>query len=168
MPPVRCGEVTAAGRPCRAYATQGSDPPLCASHAGRTPGAGPPPNNRNAATHGFYSKVYLPTEIADLLRYTGDMTLDDEIACARVALRRVMELLTRAQRDPEHAGDSTKPGGMEIHDYAELAGLVLQATRTIGHLMRERRAVSGEAADSMVSALAQVIDGLATEWGVEL
>ena len=102
----RCAFDTRHGKPCRAYAVRGSDPPACAAHAGLTTGAGAPAGNRNARTHGFYSRA--------------------------------------------------------------LVALALQATRTIARLLRDRRAISGESADGISGAIAQALDELSTEWGIEL
>jgi hypothetical protein len=80
--PRRCTSTTRSGRPCRAWAVRGTDPPAGAAHAGRNVGAGAPEANQNARTHGFYASVLDPQELADPIAYADDMTLDDEIACA--------------------------------------------------------------------------------------
>jgi hypothetical protein len=150
----RCTFTTAGGKPCRAWAVRGTDPPTCAAHSGRTHG-GAPEGNQNARTHGFYSNVLQEHELADLVAYSEDLDLDDEIALARIILRRLVALLT-----PTHHTD--------LPDIARIAGLALQATRTIARLLRDKRALSGEAADGIAGAIAQALDELSTEWGVEL
>jgi hypothetical protein len=118
------------------------------------------PATRTPPKHGFYSKFFLLTDLCDLIRFADDLTLDDEIACSRVALRRVMDHLNRAERDN---GQS-----LSALDFAEMIGLVLQCSRTIAHLMRDRQALSGEAADQLAGTIGQALDLLATEWGVDL
>ena len=49
----RCAFDTRHGHPCQAYAVKDTDPPAGASHARLTEGAGAPPGNQNARTHGF-------------------------------------------------------------------------------------------------------------------
>lgn len=75
-------------------------------HGGRRRPRGQPerPHPRLCAS------VLDPQELADLIAYADDMTLDDEIACARVALRRVLVLLetpavTRFEACPEPSKD---------------------------------------------------------------
>ena len=144
-----------------------SDPPLCAAHARKNAGADPgapragaPPGNTNARKHGFYSAVLDLSELADLVACAGDMTLDDEIACTRVLLRRLMDQI----RDPLNlAAMSDDPAA-----YARLAGLAIQAARTVARLLRDKRALTGDAADGIAGAISQVLDELSTEWGVEL
>ena len=165
-PSPRCSHTTASGKSCRAYAVAGTEPPACAAHAGRNAGAGAPTHNQNRATHGFYSRVLRPDEIADLVTYADDLSLDDEIACARVALRRVLALLTTDTVSPFE--DPANQQRLTATDYARLAALALAGTRTVAKLLRDKRALSGEAADGISGAIAQALDELSTEWGVEL
>lgn len=88
----RCSHRKPDGTQCKAWAVRGSDPPACASHA-RLALGGAPAGNLNAATHGFYSPVLRPDELADLVAYADDMSLDDEIALSRVILRRLAGML---------------------------------------------------------------------------
>ena len=228
---IPCSHTGPGGRGCRAWAVRGSEPPLCATHArgragsrgegGRSQAA--QPGSENATTRGFYSTVLRPDELADLVTYAGDLSLDHEIACARVALRRVLTLLNApmpasgsvvVEAAPAEDADSTSasPGDVRLSDddrclsqddrclshddrclshpdrclshpdrclshpdswlspsdYARLAGLALQAIRTVAKLMRDRRALSGEAADGIAGAIAQALDELSTEWGISL
>ena len=160
----RCEHQTADG-PCKAWAIRGSDPPRCSAHAGRNAGAGAPPGNQNRRTHGFYASALLPEELADLVACSGDMTLDDEIAIARVTLRRILALLSadRVHRTPEGTTVEMTPV-----DYARLAALLLAGARTVARLLRDKRALSGEAADGISGAISQAIDELSTEWGIPL
>jgi len=93
------------------------------------------------------------------------MTLDDEIAIARVTLRRILALLSadRVHRMPE---GETVP--MTPVDYARLAALLLAGARTVARLLRDKRALSGEAADGIAGAIAQALDELSTELGIKL
>ena len=156
-PSRRCSATTATGESCRAWAVRGSDPPLCSIHNGRTKGGAPAGQHHPNHAHGFYSSALDPAELADLVTFSDDMTLADEIAVCRVVLRRLLSTL----EDPPGPDQDTV-------DYAKLAGLSLQAARTVARLLRDQRALSGKAADGIVAAIAQALDELSTEWGVQL
>lgn len=158
--PNQCTSTTKSGRPCRAWAIRDSDPPRCSIHSGRTRPPGPPLNNTNRKTHGFYATSLSPTELADLVLYADDLTLDDEIACARVALRRVLDALTTTTDQPDRQ--------LDAESYARLAAVAFQGTRTVARLLRDQRALSGQAADGIAGAIAQALDELGSEWGLEL
>jgi len=140
----RCTQRTQSGRPCNAWSVRGSDPPTCAVHA-RKP-------------HGFYATALEPRELEDLVAYGGDLSLDDEIACARVALRRVLAAL----------GAPGDEAGLSASDFARLAGLAFRGTRTVSRLLRDRHALSGDAADGVNGAIGAALDELSAMWGVEL
>jgi len=140
---------------CNAYAVRGLDPPLCSAHAGRTAGAGAPPGNQNRRSHGVYARYLDPEDLADLVATAADTTIDDEIACARVALRR---LLAELQQPPDR----------RTADFDRLIALTFAGVRTIARLLRDRAALSGEAADGLSGAFAQVLDHLGTQLGLEL
>lgn len=154
---VNCTRTTLSDKPCRAWAIRGSDPPACAAHAGRTEGAGAPRHNVNRRQHGFYSPVLDPAELADLVQFADDLSLADEIALARVILRRVTGRLTTAD-----------PAVLDLEDLARLAALALAGTRTVARLLRDQRALSGDAADGFAGAIAQALDEFSTEIGLEL
>lgn len=147
-----CSATTKAGRPCQAKPIKGSRPPLCASHSRRNKSAGPPTGNQNARKHGFYSRQLTNQELADLIAAGDDLALADEIAINRVLLQRLLAALETA----------------DAETLATIAPIILSGTRTIGRLLRDQRALSGEAADGIAGALAQALDELSTEWGVEL
>ena len=169
---LRCSHPTAAGRPCRAWAVRGSDPPLCSAHAGRNKrqypggvGAGAPPGNHNRTVHGFYSSALSPGEVADLLAHAGASTLEGEIACARIALRRVLAHLTTAGVD------------LSPLDYAKLASLAFQGARTaqsptagsgVARLVRDNHALGGRSSDELYAIFDQALDDLSAEWDVDL
>lgn len=150
---MKCSHLTKKGNPCRAWAITGSDPPACSAHSRANRGAGAPAGNQNRIDHGFYGRVYSLEEIADLVAHAVDESLDDEIAAVRVAIRRVFEQL-------EH--------DLVAEEYAKLAALIFTGANTVARLLRARRALTGEAADGISGAIAQALDELANEWGVEL
>lgn len=150
MPHTTCTAQTKAGQPCRAFALPGSD--LCAAHSGRKGKAGAPLGNSNARTHGFYDTELTDQELADLVIHAANSTLDDEIALARVALRRLMNYLDKKRELPPN-------------EMAAIAPHVFGGARSVARLLRDRRALSGDAADGLLGAIATALDELGSEWG---
>lgn len=150
----RCTAVRRDGTPCRGWAVRGSEPPRCGSHGGGLGVPGARAGNQNALKHGFYSRVLQPGELADLVAFADDLTLDDEIAMSRVALRRILPRLDA--------------GELEVGDLTDLAGLVFAGSRTIARLLRDQRALSGESADGLAGALGVALDEIGTQWGLDL
>ena len=177
---VRCTHLTRAGRPCRGWAVRGSDPPTCPSHfAAPTPDDAPervcsgppavsdltcsPPSDSEQATAGladsvesFYTPALSRRELADLVTYAAEMTLADEIACARAAVRRTLEFLSQG---PDVVSES---------NYLRAVGLVHQGTRTIARLLRDQESLGGSVSDQLQAILYAALDELGEEWGVEL
>jgi hypothetical protein len=149
----KCSHTTAKGRPCNAWAVHGTDPPACAAHAG----GGIRRGNPSRRTHGFYARTLGEDELADLIAFADEGSLDDEIACARILLRRLMQYLGIDGEEPP-----------DPEDVQRLTSLALQATRTIARLIRDRHSLSDRAANRLVSAIEQALDELADEWGMEL
>ena len=100
-------------------------------------------------TGGFYGKLFSDEELLDVghLAAAGELSLDEEIAMLRVAMRRVLE----APLDP-----------------ARTLQLLARATGQLASLMRAKRALSGDAADCLADAFAKALDELSTELGLEL
>ena len=153
---------TPCSRPgCHAWAVRGSDPPLCASHAGKTTGAGAPQANQNRRTHGFYGRILHPDEAADLQTFATATTIDDEIAIARVALRRTLAMLGTGAtlgQDPRPLGDE---------EYVRLIGLAFQGVRTIARLLAVQKNL-GRGENQWQQVVGRALDALSEKWGVEL
>jgi hypothetical protein len=153
-PKRRCSHTTAAGQPCRAWAVHGTDPPACSAHAKRNKGAGAPKGNQNARTHGFYAPTLSKSEIADL-EADPDLNLAAEIACARIALRRILQYLSR------------DAGQLSVEDQIRALGLVFHGTRTIARLLRDFHALGGDVT-RLAKTTNKVLDDLAAKWGIDL
>jgi hypothetical protein len=150
----RCSALTPEGQPCRAWAVRGSDPPLCSAHGGHNVGAGAPPGNQNRRTHGFYATAFDPGEVASALDPDGFFHLDGEIACARIALRRVLAYLTRDDLSPLV--------------YVKVASLAFQGARTVARLLRDNQALGGQRVDELQAAIDSALDELGAQWGIDL
>ena len=96
----------------------------------------------------------LPDELEGLAALSEDSSLENEIRVARVTLRRVMAQMDEALDDPEML--------------VKLGALVMSGARTIARLLRDERALTGQAADGMAGAIGQALDELSVELGLEL
>jgi hypothetical protein len=141
---------------CRAWAVRDTDPPLCSAHAGRNVGAGGFPGNENRRTHGFYASALRREELADLFSDVGVDTLEAEIICARIALRRVLAYLTSA--GPE----------LSLLEYTRIASVAFHGARTIARLLRDNLALGVKPFDLFDAAMNEALDELSEEWGIEL
>lgn len=143
-PPQKCSHSTASGRPCKAWAIRDTDPPTCSAHQGRS---GAPAGNQNARSHGFYSRVIEEHELADLIALGDNISLDDEIALCRVAIRRLAASLQAETQDDD------APTNLE-----KIASLMFAGSRTVARLLRDKRVISGEAAATLAAAFSTALD----------
>lgn len=150
----QCTAMTKVGRQCTAFAVHGSEPPLCSVHLHRNDGAGAPAGNQNRRTHGFYGRYYSAEELAALEEYVADGSLDSEIGVVRVCLRRALRVLEDDGADP----------GLVV----AVLPLVFAGGRTVARLLRDRRLLSGEDADTVMREVADALESLGEEWGVKL
>ena len=104
----------------------------------------------------FYTPVLSRQELADLVTYAAEMTLADEIACARAAVRRTLEFLSRG------------PEAVSENSYLRAVGLVHQGTRAIAQLLRDQQALGGSVSDQLQAIIDAALDDLSEEWGVDL
>lgn len=155
----QCTAKTRKNEPCKANALHNSNPPLCSTHSRRTRGAGAPRNNHNAETHGFYDRAYTIEELADLVAHAANMTLDDEIAAVRVGIQRALIKIKDGR---------TNERDLTAGEYAILAGLITTGANTVARLLRAQRSVSGDAADGIAGAIAQALDEIGNELGLDL
>lgn len=146
----RCTGTTSGGRACAAWAVRGSEPALCSAHGGASPDEKGPRRGR-----GFYRRAFSGEELADLAQFADASALAEEIATTRVVLRR---LLLYLRDHPE----------LDAATLARLAPLAFRGTQTVAQLLRDQRALSGEAADGIAGAIGLALDELSTAWGVEL
>ena len=137
--PTKCAATKRDGTPCRAYAMHDSQ--FCAAHAGLT---GAPVGNQNRTTHGFYSRRQQPLE-----------TIDDVITDALNKQGRLSDLLDEADLDDTQA-------------LVKLFALHGQNASRLGRLLRDQRALSGQAADGLLDAIGKALDEISTEIGVSL
>ena len=145
----RCTALTARGTPCKAWATASSNPPRCAAHGGTDKRPGAPVGNRNAFKHGLYAQPSRPlTSIEEVIA---------DLAEKQLALSNQIDVCL------DDVDDTTSP-----QDIAKLFALHGQNASRLGRLLRDQRALSGEAADGIAGAIAQALDELSSELGTDL
>ncbi len=130
-----CTAIKSDGQPCRAWATKGSDPPLCGAHLGKV---GAPEGNQNARKHGAYAR---PVE---------------EITCIDDAVKDLEHRLTGLT----HYLDEVKAA-----DSLPALALYGQMVSRYGRLLRDSRALQGKSAESLLDLIATAVDELSTEMG---
>lgn len=147
MTKTRCTATTRKGNPCRAWSVPNTQPPRCAAHGGAQKPPGAPVGNRNATTHGLYASNTTPhaLTISDIISDLAakQETLSDYIQ-AQLATNADLDALTN------------------------LFALHAQTASRLGRLLRDQRALSGQAADGLAGAIGQALDELSSELGVEL
>ena len=144
----RCTQLTKTGNYCRAWALRDSDPPTCAMHAGRVTGQGAPEGNRNAITHGLYASIDL-----DDPEHPPINGVIQDLVARQVQLSALIDT---------HLDDLT------IQDLARLFAIHGQNASRLGRLLRDRKALSGGAADRFQQIVDMALDGLSAEWDIEL
>jgi hypothetical protein len=153
----RCTATTRTGRPCRAWAVKGTDPPRCASHR-RSPSGdggtgnriGAPPGNTNAQTHGAYTQP--PDTSVDLDARIADLN------------RRIEQLSTYI----DHATIGPNDGDIDVDQYARLLSLHGQLTSRLGRLLRDKQQISPEDDSLLQQAINNALDQASEILGVQL
>ena len=159
-----CSATRADGKPCRAWAVRGSDPALCAAHGGGGSLVGAPPGNVNALRHGYYS-----ARPADSDRTGGDHTEGESPLPEDCTIDAVIDMLYHKQILLDDFIDQILAAGRPaIEELAHLLKIHGQNASRFGRLLRDRRALSGDAADGISGAIAQALEELSTELGTQL
>jgi ribosomal protein S9 len=101
----------------------------------------------------FYKSAYTLDEAADLLGRAMGAGVEDEVSAVRVAIRRALLKME---------------GEMDTAEFARMIGLVFRGANTVGHLLKTKRMINGESADTIVGSLAQILLELRDERGWEI
>lgn len=149
MANIPCTATTRTGKPCRAWAVADTEPPICAAHGGTGKRPGAPTKNQNALKHGqFASTPDTPLTITAIIT-----DLQTKQATISAFIQKQMGAET----------DKT-----DIEDLVRLLQLHGQNASRLGRLLRDQRALSGEAADGIAGAIGAALDELSTQWGIDL
>jgi hypothetical protein len=152
-----CTATCVDGRPCRAWAVRGSDPPRCGAHGGGRAPAGAPAGNQNARTHGFY--VQAPADGGnghDRSRHAQEPCHIDAVIAG------LYEKQQRLSRYIDRNMDDLTPERL-----ARFYQIYAQSCSRLGRLLRDREAL-GRCNHQMDPAIGQALDELGEEWGVDL
>lgn len=142
----RCTAICLDGSPCRAWAVRGSEPPCCAAHGGVcAPRAG---------GSALEDPLDAPGEQADP---PEDCTIEAVIADLFQQQRQLDAYLRRAWHSE-----------IDVRELAQLLRVHGQNAQRLGRLLRDRRALSGKAADGIAGAMAMALDELSNELGIDL
>jgi hypothetical protein len=163
----RCTATCADGSPCRAWAVRGTHPPRCAPHGGGQAPVGGRPGNTNALTHGYFADPSLPPALGD----DPDVTLSETGADLPhgCTIDAIIRMLYQKQVALDEYIDRILLTGMpSVYELIHLLRIHGQNASRLGRLLRDRRALSGEAADGISAAIAQALDELHSELGTEI
>jgi hypothetical protein len=116
------------------------------------------PGNTNAQTTGFYSDTFTPEELALVAAFVEDPSLDDEIWMQRVLNRRLMK----------HTGEKDGRPVIKIVLLVKVAEALAVGTGRVARLLRDKRALSGDAAGGLIGAVTTALNELSTEFGEKL
>jgi hypothetical protein len=134
---------------------QGSDPPRCAAHGGTTARIGAPPGSQNALKHGYYAESASPDLTGDNL--PEHCTID-------AIIRMLFQKQVALDEYIDHILLTSTPSLKELGHLLRIHG---QNASRLGRLLRDRRALSGDAADGISGAIAQALDELHSELGTD-
>jgi hypothetical protein len=150
----KCTASRADGRPCRAWARRNSDPSRCNVHArsgdrsAAVLGTPAEPGAHGDVRDGFYDGRFTLQEIADLVTKNAGDDLTDEVAAARVAVRRTLQ----------HLEEALTPG-----EFAHLAQIIFTGTNTIVRLLQAQQDLADPHADRFYQAIGQALDEMSGE-----
>lgn len=135
---------------------------LCSAHSRANVGAGAPSGNQNRREHGFYARTFTIQEAADLAAHAEDDNLTDEIALARVILRRLFVRMQTVE-SYEMPQDTPPETVAELtYQLNTLAKLMNASIRTVARLLRDQKALGGSG--SIEDAINEALDRLADDF----
>jgi hypothetical protein len=106
----------------------------------------------------FYSDAFTPEELALVAAFVTDPTLDDELWMHRVLNHRLFRF----------TGDAPLDEPIELRLLVKVAEALAAGTGRVARLLRDKRALSGEAADGLAGAIANALDEISSEFGEQL
>ena len=157
-----CTALTSSGRPCRAWAVGGSDPPRCVAHGGAEERA-----NRAASPRAAPPPAVPPTPHQEVERarfYARDpeaVSIEQTIAGLVDKLARLDDIIAKYQEA------RSEPGEPDPY-LVRLFSLYTQASSRLARLLEARQAMRGELDDEITRAIAQALGEVGPELGVDL
>jgi len=167
----RCTALKADGTRCKAWAKRNTVPPRCVMHTvspvSAPPGAvgsvlqSPPQTAQPPADETPPGQLCFPGMSHEPASETPT-TLPPE------TIEEVIGDLASKQATLSNLIDTCMKGGVHLADLVKLFALHGQNASRLGRLLRDQRALSGDAADGIAGAIAQALDELSNELGTEL
>lgn len=145
MAGVKCGGHRDDGKPCRAWAVRGSDPPRCVAHGGSAGRVGAPPGSKNALKHGAYAEPDEPL-----------IDLNGVIADCKRRFAHLGAYIDGRMKD------------LEPLEFAKLLELHGRLASRIGRLERDLQKLGGGEASDFMEVIGEALDRLSKEWGIKL
>ncbi len=108
-------------------------------------------------------------DLATELARNGEVIRDlvDDLVAKQQALSKLIDHYLAGEDQPPGEGTAGE-GTLPLQDLLRLMALHSQNASRLGRLFRDKRALSGEAADGLAGAISQALDELSNEWGIEL
>ena len=150
----KCTAETKTGLPCSAWAMADSD--RCRRHrmdlAPYRPGGARTalPERRS---HGLYSHFLTANDALEMALVGTSVTLEDEIAFTRVVIRRLADMVDSAET---------------IDDACKLANTLFAGTGRVASLLRTQQMISRGNSGGVMGVIADALEELGDEWGIEL
>ena len=162
----RCGAITAKGEPCKARAIKGTD--YCTAHSGtpsRRPGkTGARKGSKNRQAHRFYAR-----SAKSRTRSRGAKSRPASCCGGEEQLETIDDVINDAlDKQARLSAILDNTPDVDGEDLAKLLAIHGQNASRLGRLLRDKRALSGESADSLLHALGTALDEIATELGITL
>jgi hypothetical protein len=183
----RCTAITAEGRPCRAWAMKGTEPPRCAAHRDRRVvkracrhGPGDPPSllpPARASAPPAEGEARSRQRSPDTREATTDLPPKQERRGPTGLNRETITLdeqIAGLSRRIEHFGhlldslDVQESETITVADYAKLLALYGQLCSRLGRLMKDREQLTTGESDEIQQAIHDALDIVAEDLGVEL
>lgn len=156
----KCGALTKADRPCRAWAVRDSNPARCAAHANSQQGTGSLCAG-DAAAVTIDGPSGTTGAIADSGQGTRSFYAEDAAAITiDQAIADLVDKLTRL----DQLIDQTAETSVLIR----LLTVHTQAISRLDRLLSSRQALSEEAGGDLPRAIHAALDELGAEWGIDL
>lgn len=96
----------------------------------------------------------------------GDVPLLGEDLETMAAI--IHDLAVKQQRLSAYIDAGWESDALPVAELVRLMALHAQNASRLARLLRDKRALSGQAADGIAGAIAQALDELSTEWGIPL
>jgi len=167
----RCTASTARGTQCRNWAVRSSDPPRCGVHSGEDGTETEPKCNKSQETDGRPLGQAAEISAARSARFADDPDNSPDPTPTRSSPQTIEDVfrdLAQKQARLSEYLEAQMEAGASVEALLKVYTLHAQTASRLARLLRDQRALDGEAADGLAGAVEQALAELGTEWGVDL